>query len=415
MFSLIAAEKANFPVSVMCRALGVNRTSFHDWQRRAPSDRALSDAWLIEKIKQIHATSDATYGARRIHAELRLEHGIGVGRKRVERLMRATGISGLLPRKRRRTTVRLPGVRVAPDLVERDFRPDGPDQTWSADITYISTWEGFVYLAHVQDLFSRLIVGWSMADHLRSELVVDALEMALARRRPDSGLVHHSDQGSQYTAVLFTKRCAKAGIEVSMGSVGDCYDNAVCETFHASLKKERIYRQSWPTRAQARTAVFEYIEGWYNPRRRHSTLGYVSPIEFERQHTELAQPALEASTPATRSVAVASPKTADGLTTRRRSTVGVEFAADGSNSPESALAVPTRSRSGRDGRQSRDERHRVASPLGSQGTSSLIQTSTTTGKTCRPNRGRSKPCDLQAPRRRKRQSRSPSRRALDRI
>ena len=208
----------------MCRALGVNRTSFHDWQRRAPSDRELTDAWLTEKIKQIHADSDGTYGARRIHAELRLEHGIRVGRKRVERLMKAAGISGLLPRKRRRTTVRLPGVRVAPDLVERDFRPSGPDQTWSADITYISTWEGFLYLAHVQDLFSRLIVGWSMAEHLRSELVVDALAMALARRRPDPGLVHHSDQGCQFTAVLFTNRCAKAGIEVSMGSVGDCYD-----------------------------------------------------------------------------------------------------------------------------------------------------------------------------------------------
>ena len=250
----------------MCRALGVNRTSFHDWQRRAPSDRELTDAWLTEKIKQIHADSDGNYGARRIHAELRLEHGIRVGRKRVERLMKAAGISGLLPRKRRRTTVRLPGVRVAPDLVERDFRPDGPNQTWSADITYISTWEGFLYLAHVQDLFSRLIVGWSMADHLRSELVVSALEMALARRRPDRGLIHHSDQGCQFTAVLFTKRCAKAGIEVSMGSVGDCYDNAVCETFHASLKKEKIYRQSWPTRAAARTAIFEYIEGWYRGR-----------------------------------------------------------------------------------------------------------------------------------------------------
>ena len=188
----------------MCRALGVNRTSFHDWECRAPSDRALSDAWLTEKIKQIHADSDGTYGARRIHAELRLEHGIRVGRKRVERLMKAAGISGLLPRKRRRTTVRLPGVRVAPDLLERDFRPDGPNQTWSADITYISTWEGFLYLAHVQDLFSRLIVGWSMADHLRSELVVDALEMALCRRRPDRGLIHHSDQGCQLALLLYS-------------------------------------------------------------------------------------------------------------------------------------------------------------------------------------------------------------------
>ena len=270
----------------------MNRTSFHDWERRAPSDRALSDAWLTEKIREIHAASDGTYGVRRVHAELRIEHGIRIGRKRVERLMKAAGISGLLPRKRRRTTVRLPGVRVAPDLVERDFRPDAPNQTWSADITYISTWEGFLYLAHVQDLFSRLIVGWSMADHLRSELVVDALEMAVHRRHPERGLIHHSDQGTQYTAVLFSKRCAKAGIEISMGSVGDCYDNAVCETFHATLKKEKIYRQSWPTRAAARTAIFEYIEGWYNPRRRHSTLAYLSPIEFERHHAKLVQGAL---------------------------------------------------------------------------------------------------------------------------
>src|ERR1700682_1983826 len=207
---------------MMCRVLEVNRTSFHDWECRAPSDRALSDAWLTERIEQVHATSDGTYGARRIHAELRLEHQIRVGRKRVERLMKAAGVSGVAPRKRRRTTVCLPGVRVARDLVERDFSPSGPNLTWSADITYISTWEGFLYLAHVQDLFSRLIVGWSMADHLRAELVLDALEMALARRRPDRGLIHHSDQGraGQYTAVLFGKRCAKAGIEVSMGTVG---------------------------------------------------------------------------------------------------------------------------------------------------------------------------------------------------
>ena len=331
----------------MCRALGVNRTSFHDWERRAPSDRALSDAFLIEKIKEIHAASDGTYGARRIHAELRLEHGIRVGRKRVERLMKAAGISGVVARKRRRTTIRLPGTRVAPDLVERDFRPDSPNQTWSADITYISTWEGFLYLAHVQNLFSRLIVGWSMADNLRAELVVDALEMALYRRRPQRGLIHHSDQGCQFTAVLFGKRCAKAGIEISMGSVGDCYDNAVCETFHATIKKEKIHRRSWPTRAAARAAVFEYIEGWYNPRRRHSTLAYLPPIEFEAQHAGQAQPAIEASISANRSVASTWPKAADGLTTRLVSTDGVDFAADGSTSPENAHVLRTGSRSGR--------------------------------------------------------------------
>jgi putative transposase len=299
----------------MCRALGVNRTSFHDWERRAPSDRALSDAFLIEQIKAIHGASDGTYGARRVHAELRLEHQIRIGRKRVERLMRAAGVSGVLPRKHRRTTIRLPGLRVPPDLVERDFRPDEPNLTWSADITYISTWEGFLYLAHVQDLFSRLIVGWSMNDHLRAELVVDALEMALYRRRPAPGVIHHSDMGCQYTAVLFTNRCERAGIEISMGSVGDCYDNAVCETFHASIKKERIYRRSWPTRAEARAAVFEYIEGWYNPRRRHSTLGYLSPAEFEHHHAT--------------------------LTAGRVSTAAVTIAGNGSVSSETALDRPT--------------------------------------------------------------------------
>jgi putative transposase len=335
------AEKANFPVSVMCHALGVNRTSFHDWERRAPSDRALSDAFLIAKIKEIHATSDGTYGARRVHAELRLEYRIRVGRKRVERLMRAAGISGVVARKRRRTTVRLPGVRVAPDLLERDFRPDGPNQTWSADITYVSTWEGFLYLAHVQDLFSRLIVGWSMADHLRAELVIDALEMGLHRRRPNRGLIHHSDQGCQYTAVLFGKRCANARIEVSMGSTGDCYDNAVCETFHATLKKEKIYRQSWRTRAEARAAIFQFIEGWYNPRRRHSTLAYLSPIEFERRHAELGQPAVQAPISDNGSVASIAPRASDALTTRRVLTGGVDFAADALISPENAPVVQT--------------------------------------------------------------------------
>ena len=268
----------------MCRVLGVSRAGFYAWERRAPCDRALQDAWLLEKIREIHAVSKGTYGARRVHAELRLEHGICIGRKRVERLMADHGLSGLASRPRARARVRLEGVRVAPDLVERDFNPDAPDQTWSADITEIPTWEGKLYLAHVQDLFSRRIVGWAMAAHMRKELVIEALEMALERRKPGAGLVHHSDHGAQYTAVVFSQRCAEAGVEVSMGSIGDCYDNAVCESFHASLKKERIHRRPWPTRAEARTQVFEYIEAWYNPRRRHSTLGYLSPAEYEQQY-----------------------------------------------------------------------------------------------------------------------------------
>jgi putative transposase len=281
----------------MCRVLGVSRAGFYAWERRAPSDRDLADAWLLEKIREIHSESKGTYGARRVHADLRLAHGVEVNHKRVERLMARNGLSGLPGRRRRRrTTVRVQGVRVAPDLVERDFRPTAPDRTWSADITYIGTWEGWLYLAHVQDLFSRRIVGWAMADHLRSELVVDALQMAIERRKPDpGGTIHHSDQGSQYTAVLFTGRCEKAGITPSTGSRGDCFDNAVSESFHASLKKELIYRHTWPTRAEARTAVFEYIEGWFNPRRRHSTLGYLSPADYEHQHS--SDTAQNATTP----------------------------------------------------------------------------------------------------------------------
>lgn len=280
-FGLIAAEKADYPISLMCRVLGVNRTSFHDWERRPPSDRALADAWLVEKIKAIHARSKETYGARRIHAELRLEHGIRVGRKRVERLMRSAGISGLVPRKRGRTTIRVPGVRIADDLVERNFKPAAPNVLWLADITYLRTWEGWLYLAAIQDAYSRRIVGWAMAKHMGAELVVDALQMALARRRPPPGLIHHSDQGSQYVSLGFGLEARRAGIALSMGSVGDAYDNAVAESFFATLKKELVHRYSWPTRRDLTTAVFEYIEGWYNPQRRHSTLDYHSPSEFE--------------------------------------------------------------------------------------------------------------------------------------
>ena len=193
---MIAAEKTNFPVAVMCGVLGVSRTGFHNWERRAPSDRALGDAWLTEQIKRIHEGSRGVYGAPRIHAELRMEHGIRVGRKRVARLMKAAGISGIRPRKRYKTTIRIPGITPATDLVERQFRPDRPNVLWVADITYLRTGEGWLYLAAVQDAYSRQIVGWSMATHTRASLVVDALKMALARRRPDPGLIHHSDQGS---------------------------------------------------------------------------------------------------------------------------------------------------------------------------------------------------------------------------
>jgi putative transposase len=280
----VAAEKANYPIALMCRTLGVNRTSFHDWERRPPSNRALEDAWLLEKIKQIHVTNRGVYGAPRIHAELRMAHGIRVSRKRVERLMRQAGISGLVRKKRGRTTIRVPGVRVADDLVERRFRSPAPNLLWLADITYLRSWEGWLYLAAVQDAFSRAIVGWSMAEHMRTQLVVDALAMGLTRRRPDRGLVHHSDQGGQYVSLGFGQAARDAGIAISMGSKGNAFDNAVAESFFATLKKELVHRRSWPTRRELGSAVFEYIEAFYNRGRRHSTLGYHSPHGYETLH-----------------------------------------------------------------------------------------------------------------------------------
>ena len=280
-YRIVLAEKARTPVSVACELLGVSTSGFYAWASRAPSDRALSDAWLIEKIKTIHADNRGVYGSRRVAAELRLGEGVAVTRKRVQRLMRAAGLSGLVARKRGRTTIRVPGVRVADDLVERRFRPAGPDVLWVADITYLRTWEGWVYLAAVQDAYSRRIVGWSMADHMRAELVVDALEMALHRRRPGPGLIHHSDQGSQFVSLAFGQKARDAGIAVSMGSKGCAYDNAVAESFFATLKKELVHRRSWPTRQELISEVFEFVEAFYNTTRRHSTLGYLSPAQFE--------------------------------------------------------------------------------------------------------------------------------------
>ena len=280
VFRFVAARKAEHPVKTMCRVLGVSRSGFHAWERRSPCRRELDDRVLVERIGAIHRRSRGTYGARRVHAELAHE-GVSVGRKRVERLMRRARLSGLVKRRRGRTTVRVPGVRCAPDLVERDFAPRAPDRLWVADITYVRTWEGWLYLAAVVDCFSRRVVGWSLADHMRAELVVDALEMAVARRRPHAGLVHHSDQGSQFVSLVFGQRCRDAGIEISMGSKGDCYDNSVAESFFATLKKDLIHRQSWPTKTEARTAIFEFIEAFYNRERRHSTLGYLSPHQFE--------------------------------------------------------------------------------------------------------------------------------------
>ena len=281
VYRFVAARKAEHKITTMCRVLEVSRSGFHAWERRPASQRAIADQALTERIAEIHAGSLNTYGSPRVHAELELLDGLSLGRKRVERLMRQAGLAGQIKLRRGKTTIRVQGDRTAPDLVERDFNPAEINRLWVADITYIRTWEGWLYLASVMDCYSRRIVGWAMADHMRAELVVDALEMAVARRRPAGRPVHHSDQGSQYTSLIFTQRCRSAGLDVSMGSRGDCFDNAAMESFHATLKKDLINRRSWPTKTEARTAIFEYVEGFYNRRRRHSRLGMLSPVDFE--------------------------------------------------------------------------------------------------------------------------------------
>src|SRR5437867_11525949 len=267
-------------IATMCRVLDVSTSGYYVWQERPPSARAKQDGALTEKIRAIHEKSRGTYGAPRIHAELAAE-GIHIGRKRVARLMRAAGLEGLSRRKGWKTTVRDPDARPAPDLVQRAFTAEGPDRLWVADITYIPTWAGFLFLAVVLDVWSRRIVGWAMETHLRTELVLEALSMAVWQRQPTS-VIHHSDQGCQYTSIAFGKRCRKAGVRPSMGSVGDCFDNAMCESFFATLECELLDRQSFRTQAEARLAVFEFIEGWYNPSRRHSGIGYLSPMAYER-------------------------------------------------------------------------------------------------------------------------------------
>ena len=270
-----------YPIATMCRVLGVSPAGYHAWLRRRPSPRAEGDVALLKRIRTIHTASSGTYGAPRVHAELRAE-GRRVGRKRVARLMRAAGLAGVSRRKGVRTTQRRAGARPAPDLVERNFVAEQPNRLWVADITYVPTWAGFLYLAVVLDAFSRRVVGWAMAAHLRSRLVLDALAMALWQRRPD-GVIHRSDQGAQYTSLAFGARCREAGVRPSMGSVGDCYDNALCESFFATLECELLDRRRFRSQAEARMAVFGFIEGWYNPRRRHSALGYLSPVEYERR------------------------------------------------------------------------------------------------------------------------------------
>jgi len=286
IFKLIDAQRASYPVAVLCRMLGVSKSGYYAWRGRPPSERRWQDALLIEKIREIHSRSRETYGYPRVHAELR-SLGVRCGRRRVARLMRAVGLRGYVRGKKRRTTRRDPRAAPAPDLLCRDFVADRPNRVWLADITYIPTREGFLYLAFILDTHSRKVVGWSMAPHMRTELVVDALEMAVWRRRPVTGLlVHHSDRGVQYTAISFGKRLEEVGIVPSMGRTGTALDNAMAESFIATLKTELVHRRRFPEREVARSAIFEYLEGFYNRRRLHSALGYKSPVSYEEATME---------------------------------------------------------------------------------------------------------------------------------
>ncbi|ARJ07596.1 transposase [Cnuibacter physcomitrellae] len=287
MFRLVQElSRDGFPVAVACRVLDVSRSGFYDWKDRPPSQRAARDADLLAVIERAHYDSRGSYGAPRVHAELRLGHGIHVGRKRVARLMRQAGIGGISHRRKRGRVRPLPAPH--DDLVRRNFTADAPDRVWFTDITEHSTQTGKVYCAAVLDCFTRRVVGWSIADHMRTELVVDALEMARWQRRPEPGTIVHADRGSQYTSWLFGHRLRQAGLLGSMGRVASSVDNGLMESFWSIMQRELLDRRAWVSQAELGSAIFEWIEGFYNPRRRHSALGYLSPADYEQEHTTAA-------------------------------------------------------------------------------------------------------------------------------
>jgi putative transposase len=285
-YKLIEAEKTSFPVQFMCRMLGISRSSYYAWRSGSPSKRTREDSALTENIREIHQRSRGTYGSPRVHAELRAL-GTRCGRKRVERLMREAGLQGCM-RARRKGTTRRSKRAPAEDLVKRDFQATQMDRIWVADITYVATGEGFLYLAFILDVYSRRIVGWAMENHLRTELVVNALRMAVWRRKPAPGLVHHCDQGVQYTALSFSQKLREVGITPSMGRTGSALDNAMAESFVSTLKAELVSTLEFPSQQAAKTAIFEYLETFYNTRRLHSSLGYRSPADFEEGRLEEA-------------------------------------------------------------------------------------------------------------------------------
>jgi putative transposase len=282
-FRFVEQEKARYPVRILCRAVGVSPSGYYAWRSRGPSVRERSDAALTAEIRRSHARSRGTYGVPRVHADL-AEAGHHVSRKRVARLMARDHLAGVHRRRFVRTTIRDQDAEPFPDLVDRDFTATGPDRLWVADITALPTRAGPCYLASIVDAFSRRVVGWSMATHMRAELVTAALDAAVVHRRPGKDLIHHSDHGTQYTSLAFGRRLHESGIAASMGSVGDCYDNAMAESFFATLETELIDRSDWASPAEAKAAVFEYIEVFYNRIRRHSSLGYLSPEQFEERY-----------------------------------------------------------------------------------------------------------------------------------
>jgi len=286
----MSANQATFPIATMARVLGVSEAGYHAWRKRPPSKKQEADTALLKRVRTIHASSRETYGAPRVHAELRAG-GEKHGRERIARLMRVAGLVGASRRRSGITTTRRDrATRPAPDLVDRKFAAPGPNQLWVADITFVPTASGFLYLAVVLDAWSRKIVGWAMANHIRAELGVDALEMAIGQRRPGD-VIHHSDHGSQYTSLAFGNRCREAGVRPSMGSVGDAYDNAMCESFFATLECELLERRRFASQAEAKMACFSFIKGWYKPVRLHSALSYQSPMAYEAaKEADTAQP-----------------------------------------------------------------------------------------------------------------------------
>lgn len=283
MFRFVAEQKAQHPVRTLARLLGVSPSGYYAWRQRGPSPQAQRDAELSTCIRAIHQASRGTYGAPRVHAELRLGQGIRCGRKRVARLMHTAGLAGIHRRHTRGCTRRDPRRPLFPDRVRRDFQPLAPNRLWVADLTQHRTLEGWLYAGVVLDAFSRRVIGWALDQRPLTELTVNAVCMAVRNRRPPAGTVHHSDHGAQYTAVRFGVTLQAAGLQGSMGGLGDARDNAVAESFFATLQTELLDRQVWRTRQQLQTAFFEYVEVFYNRQRRHSTLGYLSPVEHERR------------------------------------------------------------------------------------------------------------------------------------